>query len=316
MRKFFLVLVFLLLGLTFYFSTNKIHTQHEFYHWKQRYNITEENEPKYIKVLDIAYENKTKIHFTKFIKKPKHPIVLVIYVDNPVFKYEEGKQFAKKIFSYLEKQAKDTYIYNEIQIDCDWTNSTKKQYFIFLKELKKHSQKKLSATIRLHQIKYHKRTGVPPVDRGILMYYNMSNFKDIETKNYILDLELAKKYHYNFDSYPLPLDLALPLYAQATIIRFEEVIGIMEGVRKKELNKNFKALENNHYEVTKTHYFKKRLLYKGDILRVDEVSIEDLKEAIKNLKKVMPQPKEIIFYRWENQKYYEEKALENLHLIF
>jgi len=91
------------------------------------------------------------------------------------------------------------------------------------------------------------------------MYYNMTNFKELETKNYILDLELAQRYHYNFERYPLPMDLALPLYAQTTIISFESVVGIIEGVRKKDL------------------------LYEGDRIRVDEVKIEDLQETIKKL---------------------------------
>ena len=312
MKKLFFLLVFLFLTLVFYFSTDKINIQYEFYHWQQSYKVTEKKEPKYIKVLDIAYENKTKIHLTKFIQKPKSKIIPVIYIDNPIFKYEKSKTFATKVFNLLEKQAKNTFTYNEVQIDCDWTDSTKEAYFSFLKEFKKLSTKTLSTTIRLHQIKYHQRTSVPPVDKGILMYYNMSNFKDLATKNYILDLELAKKYHYNFDTYPLPLDLALPLYAQATIIRFESVVGIMEGVREKDLDENFKALKNNHYEVLKTHYFKKRLLYKEDILRIDEVSPQMLKKAVQNLSKVMKQPKEVIFYRWENKKEYK---LEDLHLF-
>ena len=308
--------ILLVIGIGFYFYSNKINTQYQFYHWKQSYKVTEKKEPKYIKILDIAYENKTKVHLTKFIKKPKNKIVPVIYIDNPVFKHINGKKFAKKIFLLLKKQAKNTFTYNEIQIDCDWTDSTKKAYFSFLKEFKVLSQKKLSTTIRLHQIKYHKRTGVPPVDKGVLMYYNMSNFKDLETKNYILDLALAKKYHYNFDTYPIPLDLALPLYAQATVIRFNAVVGIMEGVRSKALNKHFKALKDNHYEVLKTHYFKKRLLYKGDVLRIDEVSLKMLQQAVKNLSEVMKQPKEIIFYRWENKKEYKQEELKDLHLFF
>jgi hypothetical protein len=317
MKKFFLLLLFfLLLSTELYLYSNKTTTKYAFYHWKQSYKVTEKKEPKYIKVLDIAYENKTKIHFTKFIEKPKNKIVPVIYIDNPVFKHVNSNEFAKKIFLLLEKQAKNTFTYSEVQVDCDWTDSTKKEYFFFLKELKKLSKKELSATIRLHQVKYHKRTNVPPVDKGVLMYYNMANFKDLQTKNYILDLELAKKYHYNFDTYPLPLDLALPLYSQATIIRFEEVVGIMEGIRKKDLNEKFKALQNNHYEIIETHYFKKRLLYKGDILRVDEVPIQILHQAVENLSKVMKQPKEIVFYRWGNRDAYTQEELEKLHFIF
>ena len=94
-----------------------------------------------------------------------------------------------------------------------------------LKELKAASKKKIEVTIRLHQIKYASKTGVPPADSGMLMYYNMSDFTSIDTKNYILDIDVAKRYHYNFDTYPLALDLALPLYTQATIIRFSKVVG-------------------------------------------------------------------------------------------
>ena len=312
MKKILLLLSLLLLAISFYCFTNKTTTLYEFYHWKQSYNVLNKTEPKYIKVLDIAYESKTKIHQTKFLKKPKRKIVPVIYIDNPIFKHEKAKEFANKVFTLLEKIAKNNFTYNEVQIDCDWTESTQENYFTFLKIFQKLSKKVLSTTIRLHQIKYYKRTGVPPVNKGILMYYNMSNFKDLETKNYILDLELAKKYHHNFDSYPLPLNLALPLYAQATIIRFNAVVGIIEGVRKKDLNQKFKAIKENHYEVKTTHYFKKRLLYKGDVLRIDEVSPQMLKEASKNLSEVMKQPKEVIYYRWENKKEYK---LEDLHLF-
>lgn len=312
MRKLLFFVLIFIISTAFYYYLNKLNTSYTFYHWKQNHNNTESTEPKYIKVMDIAHKGKTKIHFTKFSTKPKNKIVPVIYIDNPVFKHEESEKFAQKIFSLLTEQAKKNFSYNEVQIDCDWTNNTKEVFFSFLKAFKKLSQKKLSTTIRLHQIKYHQKTGVPPVDKGVLMYYNMSNFKDLETKNYILDLNLAKQYHHNFETYPLKLDLALPLYAQATIIRFQSVVGILEGVRQKDLNQYFKPLKNNHYEVTKTHYFKKRLLYEGDILRIDEVSVNDLKEAVKNLKEVMPQPQEIIFYRWGNREFYKAKDLEEL----
>jgi hypothetical protein len=303
----YLLLIFLLS--VYFLIFNKKKSTYTFYHWQQKYQVQSTNTPKYIKILDISYENKTTIYQTKFTTIPTKKIVPVIYLDNPVLKHEKAKEFAQTIINVLKINKLN---YNEIQIDCDWTEDTKENYFNFLKELKKLSNKRLSATIRLHQVKYCKRTSVPPVEKGVLMYYNMSNFKDLKTKNYILDLELAKKYHYNFDTYPLPLNLALPLYAQATLIRFKEVVGIIEGLRKKDLNTNFKALKENHYLVTKTHYLKGRLLYKDDILRLDAVNIEDLKHAVKNLKEVMNQPEEIIFYRWGHRAFYNEKDLENI----
>jgi len=309
MKKKLILLILLFAATLAYLFFNQKSTNYTFYHWKQEYKVKGVKQPRYIKILDIAYEGKTTIHKTNFINTPTHKLVPVIYLDNPVLRHENSKKLAQKLFNILKSYKLN---YDEIQVDCDWTKQTKEAYFSFLKELKKCSKKQLSATIRLHQVKYFKRTGVPPVDTGVLMYYNMSNFKKLKTKNYILDLDLAKQYHYNFEEYPLPLNLALPLYAQATLIRFEEVVGIIEGLRKRNLNKNFKALKENHYVVIKTHYLNGRLLYKDDVIRLDAVTVDDLKQAVKNLKEVMKQPEEIIFYRWGNKDFYDEKDLKDI----
>ena len=310
MRK---IALFLPLIVVFYLgfklSAPSLQTTYNFYHWKQSYAVenNETDKALYVKVLDISYNQGVKIFETSFKTIPHKGIVPVIYIDNPLFLDIRANTLLKKVLKGLEEMPFKNY--KEIQVDCDWSGKTRRRYFEFLKLLKKKTHKNISATIRLHQVKYYKKTGVPPVDYGVLMYYNMSNFKDVETKNYILDLEVASRYHYNFDTYPLSLNLALPLYAQATIIRFSKVVGLMEGVRSKDINNNFKKIKDNLYLVTKTHYFKGKLLYEEDEIRIDEVSIEDLKRTIRGLKKVMKQPKEIIFYRWGNRKFYGDTLL-------
>ena len=286
-------------------------TQYSFYHWKSTYNVqdSEKNPPKYVKVLDITFDGTLVFRKTLFKTKPTQSIVPVVYLDNPLWSKMRATTMVSKVLLALKEMPIN---YEEIQVDCDWTERTKERYFKFLKLLKVKSGERVSSTIRLHQVKYYRKTGVPPVDYGVLMYYNMSDFRDLETKNYILDLEVAKRYHYNFETYPLALNLALPLYSQATIIRFEEVIGIMEGVRKSSLNENFKRVKENKYTIVKTHYFRGRLLYAGDIVRVDEVSQELLYESISKLKKVMKQPKELIFYRWGNRSFYGDVFLSTL----
>ena len=308
---FLFLMAFGYLGFNFFF-TPLVQTSYGFYHWKQNYSIekSETNPPSYIKVLDISYDKGLKIFKTSFKTVPTQKIIPVIYLDNPLFLNIRATTLLKQVMKALKEM--ELTAYSEIQVDCDWSGKTKKRYFEFLKILKEQSNKRISATIRLHQVKYYSKTGVPPVDYGVLMYYNMSDFTDIETKNYILDLEVSSAYHYNFDTYPLPLNLALPLYSQATIIRFSKVVGLMEGVRTKDININFKKLENNRYEVLKTHYFKKRLLYEGDIIRIDEVSLSLLKKSLLGLSKVMKQPKEIIFYRWGNRAFYGDDALTKL----
>ena len=312
MKKYLLFLSTIALVLvvyTYFQNTKKV--TYDFYHWKSSYAVEESaTAPTYVKVLDISFSDTLVVRKTFFKTKPSKKIVPVIYLDNPLWIKMKASTMVKKVLSILKSMPLGEY--EELQVDCDWTKSSKASYFEFLKLLGEQSRKKLSVTIRLHQVKYHTQTGVPPVAYGVLMYYNMSNFQDLETKNYILDLEVAKRYHYNFENYPLSLNLALPLYSQGTIIRFGEVVSIMEGVREQALNEHFKKIREHLFEVTKTHYFQKRLLYKGDQIRVDEVSKALLLESIKSLREIMKQPKEIIFYRWGNLDFYGRESLDEL----
>lgn len=103
----------------------------------------------------------------------------------------------------------------EVQIDCDWTATTKEAYFYLLEALKRQpffQKKTLSATIRLHQLKFISQNGVPPVDKGLLMCYNMGNLRHPQTKNSIIEEAELKKYINNLESYSLPLDIALPIF--------------------------------------------------------------------------------------------------------
>jgi len=292
-----------------FYICSSIEIEYSFYHWKSSYNVDvlKKHPPKYIKVLDISFAKTLILKRTLFKTLPSKKSVAVVYIDNPLWFKMRAKTMVEKVLEEMPLKN-----YSEIQVDCDWTEGTKVSYFKFLKRLKEKSKKRISATIRLHQVKYHQQTGVPPVDYGVLMYYNMSDFKDIETKNYILDLALAKQYHYNFDTYPLPLNLALPLYSQATVMRFSKVVGLIEGVREEELNTHFKKLGEHLYRVEKTHYFKERLFYKGDKVRIDEVSMEMLQSTIDSLKVVMKKPKEVIFYRWGNREHYDAEKLKEV----
>jgi hypothetical protein len=92
-------------------------------------------------------------------------IIPVVYITNHTFHHfrkEDAESLAQKVFSKIDSIAKENSIsYNEIQIDCDWSDSTRELYFSFLGKMKSISQKTISTTIRLHQVKYFERTGIP-----------------------------------------------------------------------------------------------------------------------------------------------------------
>ncbi len=256
-------------------------------------------------MLDINYARDLHIIKTKFLAPPPKDFVAVVFISNKTIKHTKPQDLADKILKSLNKLN-----YKELQIDCDWTLLTRYNYFLLLSYLKKKIQTPLSATIRLHQVKYYAKTGVPPVDYGVLMYYNISSIGLYKTKNSILDNVEARKYHHNFNLYKLRLKLALPLYSQGVWFRDKKPLGIFEGLNKSDFNKFFDKIDENFYKAKKSFYFKGRYVYKDDIIRFEDVSLRQLKQALKDFFGLAKNPfKEVIFYTY---KYKNKFDLERL----
>lgn len=301
--------VFLIVSFIFIQNKKEEPINISFYHWENSYNQKEIKQKIYIKVLDISYSSKIEVINTIFQTKPNDIFVPVVYITNDTMKNVDYSIISNQIIRNLKAT---NLSFEELQIDCDWSSSTQSNYFKLLEDLKVKLNKTLSATIRLHQIKYYVKTGIPPVDYGVLMYYNMSDISDINTKNSILDNDIAKKYHYNFDSYKLKLKLALPLYSQAIQFRENKALDIFEGAEKKDFDENFKALDDNKYEVINSTYFKGRYVYKGDIFRFEDSEKKDIKTAFDDFFKISKNRfNEVIFYtlKYEN-KYDLEKLIK------
>ena len=164
----------------------------------------------------------------------------------------------------------------EVQFDCDWTESTRDDFFQFLKDerlaLKKYFGKDimLSSTIRLHQL----AQTPPDVDRGVLMCYNTGRFKDFDTNNSILDIEDIKPYMKYLKSYKLPLSLALPTYSW--YIEFDENKEFSRLNRSDYTDYELKPYEGNVYELEPE--------YQGQgkrYVRYEKVSAETILQAKK-----------------------------------
>jgi hypothetical protein len=180
----------------------------------------------------------------------------------------------------------------EWQFDCDWTEGTRNAYFRFLRLAGEELQKEgveVSATIRLHQVKYYLRTGVPPVGRGMLMFYNMGDVQDPAESNSILNLETARNYYHNFDAYPLPLDLALPLWQWGVVFRDEKMTRLINGLAPADLQdaERFSFSGPARATVKKSTYLDGYYLYEGDEIRLEGVSPALLQAAARDLKKII-----------------------------
>jgi len=111
------------------------------------------------------------------------------------------------------------------------------------------------------------------------MCYNMGNLKLAGDNNSILDVNVAEKYLNNLQDYPLPLDVALPLFNWCLLYDNENrFTGILRDVQESDLNKNkvFAALQKNIYAVNKDTLWKGYNLVKNETLRYESCSETDL----------------------------------------
>lgn len=109
----------------------------------------------------------------------------------------------------------------EIQFDCDWTEKTKDNYFSFLREYHRISVQIVSTAIRLYQLKYPDRTGIPPVDHGVLLYFNLVRTDTGDEKS-IYERAVVHRYTPSLRSYPMTLDVALPVFPGVKNTKYEE----------------------------------------------------------------------------------------------
>ena len=113
------------------------------------------------------------------------------------------------------------------------------------------------------------------------MCYNMGNLKDPATKNSILETTELKKYIGNLSSYPLPLDIALPLFDWKVLYRNNFYKGLIQNLPDEAFSKSFSKKNDNNYQVLKDTLLQGYDLRKGDIIRNEQSDISEILAASK-----------------------------------
>ncbi|KAF2516481.1 hypothetical protein [Flavobacterium foetidum] len=225
-------------------------------------------------------------------------VVPTIFIKNEIFQYNNEKsldKLADNIVFLINKYRKERYRYgnneeinfdySEIQIDCDWTKSTKDKYFYLLKKIKELSKKEISCTLRLYPYKYPDIMGVPPVDKAMLMCYNLIKPLSQSDKNSILDINELKSYLDKKRSYPVHLDIALPVFYWTLWYHNNRFAGLVD-FSSADISGITKQTKPMWYEMTEDYTFEyEYYLKKGDQLKIEEVDTKTLQEAISIIKK-------------------------------
>lgn len=288
------------------------------YHWKSTYSPEHKDLKKleelqickqYIRFFDIDGNenvNPAPKSVIRFKVLPFAEIVPVVYITNRSLQNRtesEIDSLAKKLVLKIRTIADDNELsYKSLQLDCDWSKSTQKAYFRLLRKVKEQmgDTKELTSTLRLHQVKFIEQTGIPPVNRVSLMLYNVGDWTNPLTTNSLFDPTIIDQYIYRLPEYPLPIDIALPIYQQTLVYRNGKLFTFMKSqsfedvsvslqLKKVEGTQNYVCLENAH--------FMNKSFRKGDVFRFESVDFDQLKlvsDAVQN--RIQNPDTEIIFY--------------------
>jgi len=272
-----------------------------FYYWKTVYrqNDTADSYIKHLKVhklyvrimdIDMADDGSEPIPISPINFQSKLPdsleIVPVVFIVNDVLRnisHARMDELSRKLCVFVKAKVEQSgkVNFNELQIDCDWTQETRDNYFYLLKRIKQGiDNKQLSVTLRLHQLKNQKTSGVPPADKVLLMCYNMGNLRKYGKQNSIIELNELKKYAgANLGTYPMPMDIGLPLFGWAVAFRDKQYIGIDKRINFDNLNhaKQFASNGNNLY-TAKTD-LPAYGLQSGDVVRWENSDIKTVQVA-------------------------------------
>lgn len=336
----YLILALTILTLLGCGKTEEINIKRASYYWatnRSLYDVTDDVknlalEKSYYKIFEVDY-TPVRGAFPIVKNRPfsyelngEKEFVPTVFVKNEVLKNlngEELKELADNMVFLIQEYSsftEDELIFEEIQIDCDWTKTTKDNYFALLKEIKKLSGKKISCTLRLYPYAYPDAMGVPPVDRVMLMCYNLENPLTNPDKNSILDNNELEKYIKGKKKYPLPMDIALPVFSWTLHYKnntFHQLINLSS----KELKEFTKKDDALWYTVTedKTLDYNNYLRI-GERLKCEEVAYGDLEIAIKLLKKHVELDKNITIALFDLQsstfKNYSNEELTSLYTSF
>lgn len=339
MSKFRVILLFFIQAFWLLSCSKETVQEHSFYFWRTTTHLSATEKQTlqqhgvnklYVRFFDVDYSSESRqpqpLGVTDSLELlPKNiSVIPVVYITNRTFlniKDQEVIPFAEHV---LQKISGLYPAYQELQIDCDWSEKTKVKYFIFLKAIKKLSKQaiKLTATIRLHQIKYPVRNGVPPIDGGMLMFYNMGDLHTPDGPNSIFDPEIAGRYTSYIKSYTLHLDVALPVFRWYVHYRNGKINGLITKKQLPEIKDTlyFYAHKNGTTFNVRQPLLAQGIYYEtGDVLKYEALNDEALLAAAALLKEKLSQEnRTIVLYDLDdiNINYYETKTLENVFSTF
>ncbi|MDP4218869.1 MAG: hypothetical protein Q8916_05635 [Bacteroidota bacterium] len=305
---------FLLLALSLLPGCRKEHhasaPARAFYYWKHEYKLgnledsalsTLHIKKIYVKFFDVTASDHgaipvATIGFDSSSLRSNIEYVPVIFITQAALLGTDEKlidtlaaEIVSKTFRIADREGLQLH---EIQLDCDWAQHSRAKYFRLVEVIGKLvAQRKMitSCTIRLHQVKYRSESGLPPCSRGMLMFYNMTDWRRPQTKNSIFDPEEAEKYLPYIKDYPMQLDVALPIFHWAIAYRGASFLAILDGARRDMLTaKNIFVADGDKFRVLRDTFAFGARLQSGDMIRAESCDAKIIAQYSARISSLLP----------------------------
>lgn len=313
--------------------------QRGIYYWKTTYALSDFEKEFlqqhrirhiYLRLFDVDWNETRNEAVPIGMLKFQEPIlnsmgyIPVVYLTNKTMlkiTANDIPQLAKRMHTTIRGMCKNAGIsFEEVQFDCDWTDKTKVNYFELLRAFRELNKEPmiLSSTLRLHQVKYKQRTGIPPVDRVALMFYNMGDRSGLTKSSSILNADVGASYLKKF-SYPLPITLALPVYGWAIQHRKGKPIRLVNNFDASQAPQHkLKQLEPHLLSVVEDFYYLGVFYMQGDLIKQEGSEPEEISKSIYNIRKAGVKPKQTILFHLDstNLNNYSYDFIEEIYTAF
>jgi hypothetical protein len=131
------------------------------------------------------------------------------------------------------------------------------------------------------------------------MFYNMGAFSPDPEARAIFDPSAADRYLARVADYPLPLDVALPIWSWVVHVRDDAVVGLLQSTDPGELaSLDFlDTTGDGRYRVTRDTFLHGNFLRAGDLLKVEVTGPDETQAAAAMLAvRLTPRPRTVTLF--------------------
>ncbi len=137
------------------------------------------------------------------------------------------------------------------------------------------------------------------------MFYNMGKLTAIpHAKSSIFNSNDAETYLPSLSSYPLELDIALPLFSWSIHSRNGKIVSVYANLLRRNLenNVNFISEKNHLFKAITSHFYNGIYIRKDDVFKLEEMTPATLNEAAVLVASYLPknEHRQLIYYELGN----------------